>query len=116
MKAILIAMTALALLVPLGLIAGITGERDARRNAAVEGIHQGWASAQMIATPVLLVPALRAGATSLDDRIWMNGAMHAFERLQNRNDQFSSVLGLADLKHRLTESRAGVQRSQVFLP
>ncbi len=70
-KAILIAVTALVLLVPLGLIAGVTGERDARRSAAVEGIHHGWASAQIIATPVLLVPALRAGAMSLDDRIWV---------------------------------------------
>ena len=40
-RAILIAVTALVLLVPLGLIAGITGERDPRRAAAVEGIHQG---------------------------------------------------------------------------
>ncbi len=70
-KATLIALTALVLMVPLAFIAGVTGERDARRLVAVESIHQAWASAQAVATPVLLVPALRAGAMSLDDRIWV---------------------------------------------
>jgi inner membrane protein len=70
-KAGLIALAALMLLVPLALIGEVTGERDQRRAEAIEGIHRGWGSAQTIATPVLLVPALRAGASSLDDRVWI---------------------------------------------
>jgi inner membrane protein len=70
-KAGLIALAAIMLLVPLALIGEVTGERDQRRAEAVEGIHRGWAGTQTIAAPVLLVPALQAGASSLDDRVWI---------------------------------------------
>ena len=55
-KTIVIALLALVLLVPVLMIQGLIGERQARRNEAVTGIAEGWGKRQTVAGPYLFVP------------------------------------------------------------
>jgi inner membrane protein len=55
-KAILIALLALVLLVPVLMIQGLVDERQARRNEVVTGIAEGWGKRQTVAGPYLAVP------------------------------------------------------------
>ncbi len=50
------AMLILLLLIPLGMIRSVLGERLERRNEAVAGITSGWGKEQNIIGPVLIVP------------------------------------------------------------
>jgi inner membrane protein len=55
-KAIVIALLALALLVPVLMIQGLIAERQARSNDAIAGIAEGWGKRQTVAGPYLAVP------------------------------------------------------------
>ena len=55
-KAIVIALLALALLVPVLMIQGLVAERQARSNDAIAGIAEGWGKRQTVAGPYLAVP------------------------------------------------------------
>jgi inner membrane protein len=55
-KAIVIALLALALLVPVLMIQGLVAERQARSNDAIAGIAEGWGRRQTVAGPYLAVP------------------------------------------------------------
>lgn len=66
-----LAVAALALLVPLELIGDLTREREARRAEAVAGIHRGWAGAQQLVAPVLMIPVIDLAAASIDERTWL---------------------------------------------
>jgi inner membrane protein len=68
-KAILVTLLAVGLLLPLAWIGELTQERDRRRAEAIEGIHRAWGAAQLIGTPIVVVPVVDAGAISLDERV-----------------------------------------------
>jgi inner membrane protein involved in colicin E2 resistance len=55
-KAIVIALLALVLLVPVMMIQGLVAERQARSNEAHAGIADGWGKRQTVAGPYLAVP------------------------------------------------------------
>ena len=55
-KTIVIGLLALVLLVPVLMIQGLIGERQARHNEAVTGIAEGWGKRQTVAGPYLFVP------------------------------------------------------------
>jgi inner membrane protein len=55
-KAIVIALLALVLLVPVMMIQGLVAERQARSNEAIAGIADGWGKRQIVAGPYLAVP------------------------------------------------------------
>ena len=55
-KALIVALLALAILVPLAMIHGTIGERQAYRDEAVRSVARSYAGAQRIAGPVLVVP------------------------------------------------------------
>jgi len=55
-KTIVIALLALALLVPVLMIQGLVAERQARSNEAIAGIAEGWGKRQTVAGPYLAVP------------------------------------------------------------
>ena len=55
-KPAVIALLALVLFVPVGMIQGLIAERQARRDEAVAGIAQGWGRRQTLAGPYLAVP------------------------------------------------------------
>jgi inner membrane protein len=55
-KMIVIGLLALVLLVPVLMIQGLIGERQARRNEAVTGIAEGWGKRQTVAGPYLAIP------------------------------------------------------------
>jgi inner membrane protein len=55
-KTIVIGLLALVLLVPVLMIQGLIGERQARRNEAVMNIAEGWGKRQSVAGPYLSVP------------------------------------------------------------
>lgn len=55
-KALVIALLALVLLVPVLMIQGLIAERQARRNEAVAAIAEGWGKRQTLAGPYLAVP------------------------------------------------------------
>ena len=50
------AFLTIGLLVPLGMVQGVVGERAGRRNEAVRGMSETWGGQQTIAGPVLSVP------------------------------------------------------------
>jgi inner membrane protein len=56
LKTIVIALLALALLVPVLMIQGLVSERQARSNEAIAGIAEGWGKRQTVAGPYLAVP------------------------------------------------------------
>lgn len=58
-KTIVIALLALALLVPVLMIQGLVAERQARSNEAIAGIAEGWGKRQIVAGPYLAVPYVR---------------------------------------------------------
>jgi inner membrane protein len=55
-KPAVIALLALVLFVPVGMIQGLIAERQARRDEAVAGIARGWGQRQTLAGPYLAVP------------------------------------------------------------
>jgi inner membrane protein len=55
-KTIVIALLAIALLVPVLMIQGLVAERRARSNEAIAGIAEGWGKRQTVAAPYLAVP------------------------------------------------------------
>ncbi len=55
-KAALIALLAILLLIPVSMIKDLIGERQARRNDAVQAIAQGWGGRQMLSGPYLAIP------------------------------------------------------------
>lgn len=60
LKTLVIGALALILMLPVSMIRDLIGERQARRNEAVEGIALGWGKRQTLAGPYLLVPYERA--------------------------------------------------------
>lgn len=56
LKTLVIAVLAIVLLVPVAMIRDLIGERQGRRNDAVQGIAEGWGKRQTIAGPYLAVP------------------------------------------------------------
>jgi inner membrane protein len=60
LKTLVIAGLALALLVPVAMIRDLIGERQARRNDAVQGIAEGWGRRQALIGPFLAVPYERS--------------------------------------------------------
>jgi len=59
-KIALIALLAVALLIPVAMIQSLVGERQARRNEAVAGIAQGWGMRQTVAGPYLALSYQRS--------------------------------------------------------
>jgi inner membrane protein len=59
-KIALIALLAVALLIPVAMIQSLVGERQARRNEAVAGIAEGWGMRQTVAGPYLALPYRRS--------------------------------------------------------
>ena len=55
-KAALIAVLAILLLIPVSMIKDLIGERQVRRNDAVQGIAQGWGGRQVLSGPYLAIP------------------------------------------------------------
>ena len=55
-KLVVIALLALALLVPVLMIQNLVAERQGRRNEAVAAIAEGWGKRQTISGPYLAVP------------------------------------------------------------
>jgi inner membrane protein len=66
----------LCLLVPLGLLVPVLGERAALRDTAVDEIHRDWGRAQNVIGPLLVLP-LRSGqrAFVLPDELRVNGQL-----------------------------------------
>ncbi|MGH9411473.1 MAG: inner membrane CreD family protein, partial [Vicinamibacterales bacterium] len=67
-----VAVLALVLLIPIVLIDGIVGEREARRAAAVDEVSQQWGGDQRLFGPVMVVPYTHrstdaAGGTARDE-------------------------------------------------
>ena len=60
LKTLVVAGLALALLVPVAMIRDLIGERQARRNEAVQGIAEGWGGRQVLIGPFLAVPYERS--------------------------------------------------------
>ena len=68
-KPAVIAALALALYVPVNMIQGLMGERQARRNEAVAGIAEGWGRRQSLAGPYLVVPYERTRVQVVQETI-----------------------------------------------
>jgi inner membrane protein len=68
-KPAVIALLALVLYVPVGMIQGLIDERQWRRNAAVDGIAQGWGKRQTLSGPYLFVPYERSWTEVVHDTI-----------------------------------------------
>ena len=56
MRAFAIALLVLVLRIPIGMIRGLIGEREARRAVAVEEVTRKWGQTQALGGPVLIVP------------------------------------------------------------
>jgi inner membrane protein len=59
----LIAILAIALFIPVGMIQSLVAERQARRDEAVAGIAEGWGKRQALAGPYLVIPYERRWTT-----------------------------------------------------
>jgi inner membrane protein len=62
-KAAVVAVVAVLLLIPLGLLLGLVEERVQQRELAVHKVAQGWGGRQLIGGPVLAVPVTREDAS-----------------------------------------------------
>ena len=62
LKVIIVALVALVMLVPLGLLRGLVQERAALRAQAVASVARGWAGRQLVSGPVIVVPVAQRGA------------------------------------------------------
>ena len=60
LKVLVIAALAIVLLVPVAMIRDLIGERQARRDEAIQGIAEGWGKRQTLAGPYLAVPYERS--------------------------------------------------------
>lgn len=77
MKLLGIALLALLLLIPLGMIEGVLGERLQRRNEAITDITSSWGREQVIVGPVLNVPYKHYSKTWKEQMV--NGKMEKLE-------------------------------------
>jgi inner membrane protein len=68
-KPALIALLALALFVPVGMIQNLVAERQARSAEAVAGIAEGWGRRQTLAGPYLVVPYERTTARVVQETV-----------------------------------------------
>src|SRR6185369_3557040 len=55
-KTIVVGALALVLLIPVGMIRDLVAERQARHDAAVAGIAEGWGKRQTVSGPYLAIP------------------------------------------------------------
>ena len=68
-KCAIVAVLALALLIPVTMIRDLIAERQARRNEAVGGIALGWGQRQVLAGPYLAVPYERQWTESTQETV-----------------------------------------------
>lgn len=83
-KPAVIALVALALFVPVTMIQGLIGERQARRSEAVAGIAQGWGQRQTLSGPYLLVPYERTRIDVVQETVDGKPRERRTERTESR--------------------------------
>ncbi len=74
----------LLLLIPLGMIRGLLGERMARKAEAVTEIGQQWGAAQQIIGPLLRVPVTRE--TQVEEQVTVDGYVNTRRRTVTQSD------------------------------
>lgn len=83
LKTLVIAGLALALLVPVAMIRDLIGERQARRNEAVQGIAEGWGRRQALVGPFLAVPYERSWTEVIRDTVDGKDRVRRIERSES---------------------------------
>jgi inner membrane protein len=83
-KPAVIALLALALVVPVTMIQNLVAERQARRDEAVAGIAHGWGARQTLAGPYLLVPYQRTRFEVARETVDGVPRVHAIERTESK--------------------------------
>ena len=84
LKTLVVAGLALALLVPVAMIRDLIGERQARRNEAVQGIAEGWGGRQALTGPFLAVPYERSWTEVIRDTVDGKERERRIERTESR--------------------------------
>jgi inner membrane protein len=83
LKTLVVAGLALALLVPVAMIRDLIGERQARRNEAVQGIAEGWGGRQALTGPYLAVPYERSWTEVTRDTVDGKERVRRIERSES---------------------------------
>ena len=111
-----ILVLAVALLIPLGLLAPVVDDRASLHDQAVTSIETDWGHAQTIIGPVLVVPLQHGTAYAFPDELKATGALAP--ELRSRGIYgavvYSTKLDLAGTFHRPTAAELGVAADQIL--
>src|SRR6185436_3422488 len=110
-----IAVLALVLLIPLGLLVPVVEERAALRDGAVFEIERDWGRAQTVVGPVLVLPLDQGYAYAFPDELRVNGDVVPEQRSRGI---YAAVVYTARLKvsgtfHRPSASELGIAAEAV---
>ena len=110
-----IAVLALLLLIPLGLLVPVIQSRTFLRDGAVAEIERDWGRAQTLVGPVLVVPTSQGFAYAFPDELRVTGALAPEQRSRGIYSAvvYTATLALAGTFHRPTAAELGVPAEQL---
>ena len=113
-KPAVIALLALALLVPVSMIQGLIGERQARRDEAVAGIAHGWGARQTLSGPYLAVPYERTRTEVLRETIDGRPRERRIERSESRVLRLPAESVAWQISAQVSEKARGIYRARLY--
>jgi inner membrane protein len=111
-----ILVLAVALLIPLGLLAPVVDDRASLHDQAVTEIENDWGRAQTIIGPVLVVPLQHGAAYAFPDELKIGGALAPEQRSRGIYAAvvYTAKLELAGTFHKPTPAELGVAADQIL--
>jgi len=109
-----IALLALALFVPVTMIQGLIGERQARRDEAVAGIAHGWGARQTLSGPYLAVPYERTRTEVLRETIDGKPRERRIERSESRVLRLPAESVAWQISAQVSEKARGIYKARLY--
>ena len=113
-KPAVIALLALALVVPVNMIQGLIAERAARRDEAVAGIAHGWGARQTLSGPTLAVPYERTRFEVARETVNGEPRVHAIERTETRVLRLPAGSVSWELNAQVSEKARGIYTARLY--
>jgi len=114
-KIAVVAGVALALLVPVAMIRDLIGERQARRNDAVQGIAEGWGRRQALVGPYLAVPYERSWTEIQRDTVDGKERVRRIERSESRVARIPAETLEWQVEAATSEKSRGIYKARLYV-